>query len=547
MKRKFVQFVAFLLALIILPVSSVFAFPWDTNQNTDTSIRIGLYFGDNALPGANLQNFSGAGSGYRFGFMHEDEFIQLGYTEEEAISMLKAQNVYYTDSLPGGGYGYTDLPLSDIVVGCYHLRLNGSYRSFDEAQAEAFRSGGFPAWIDGEYQVRIGVYPTKEDALIASGGREEMIVGTSSSAITVVRTGTATPVFQFDGPELMVKPGLDDMVKTITHFKGYKYYGNFSYSRNGGNLTVVNTVPMNDYINCVISCEMDDSWPLEALKAQAICARSYAETSSGHASLGFDLCNTVCCQAYNGMNRTGANTAQAAAETEGQFLRYNGNVIKAVYHACDGGATDDCENVWYDALPYLRGKIDPYEALVQDKIKNYNWTKTYTGTELQERLALYDYESGEIVNVRITQTTAYGNVYSVELTDRFGKVTTIKGGKVRSVLGVPSIRFSTGDTGDGYHLADGGNIGAYSQVWVLDGNGNLVPINVSSAYAITGSGVETVLTEEVPDTNNGTFTFTGTGKGHNLGMSQWGAYAMALQGFSYIDILNFYYTGIEIY
>lgn len=553
MKRKFVQFVAFLLALIILPGSSAFAVPWETNQSADTMVRVGLFYDSNALPGANLQNYSGAGSGFRFGFMSGDAFVQLGYTEQEAISMLKAQNVYYTNSLPEGGYGYTDQPLSDVVVGCYHLQLMGSYRTFEEAQATALMVGGFPAWINGEYQVRIGAYPTKEEAVMASIGRPDLtVVGTSSFGITVVITGTTTPIFQFDGDltgniELTVKPGLDDMVKTITHFKGYRYYGSFCYSRYGGNLTVVNLVPMNDYINCVISCEMDNSWPVEALKAQAICARSYAETRTGHASSGFDLCNTVCCQAYTGMSRTGANTAQAAEETAGQFLWYNGNVVEAVYHSSDGGATDDCENVWYEALPYLRGVIDPYEALVEDKISNYHWTKTYTGKELQERLALYDYESGEIVNVRITQTTEYGNVYSVELTDRYGKVTTIKKGSVRSVLGIPSIRFTTGDTGEGYYLADGGSVGSYSQIWVMDGNGNLVPMNISSAYAITGSGVETVARDNTPSTNNGTFTFTGTGKGHNLGMSQWGAYAMAMQGYSYIDILNFYFTGIEIY
>lgn len=551
MKRKFVQFVAFLLALSTLQTSSAFAVPDEAWESSNELVRVGLYYDSNALPGANLQNYAGAGAGFRFGFMSEDAFIQLGYTTEAAISMLKAQNVYYTNNLPEGGYGYTDQPLSDIVVGCYHLQVAGTYGSFEEAWTAASMVGGFPAWINGEYQVRIGAYTTKEEALMASGGRPDLtVVGTSSYGITVVITGTTTPVFQFDGYgnfELTVKPGLDDMVKTITHFKGYRYYGSFCYSRNGGNLTVVNLVPMNDYINCVISCEMSDSWPVEALKAQAICARSYAETRVGHSSSGFDLCNTVHCQAYTGMSRTGANTAQAAEETEGQYLWYNGNVVEAVYHSSDGGATDNCENVWYEALPYLRGVIDPYEALVEDKIPNYHWTKTYTGKELQERLALYEYESGEIVDVRITQTTEYGNVYSVELTDRYGKVTTVKKGDVRSVLGIPSIRFTTGDTGDGYYLADGGSVGSHGQVWVMDGNGNLVAMNISSAYAITGSGVETVAKTEAPSANDGTFTFTGSGKGHNLGMSQWGAYAMALEGYSYIDILNFYYAGIEIY
>lgn len=553
MKQKFVQFFAFLLVLGVLPITSALAQPDIAVTGEDTTVRIGLYYGSNALAGANLQNYSGAGSGFRFGFVSGDEFVQLGYTTETAISMVKAQNVYYTSTLPGGGYGYTDQVQTSIVVGCYHL-LYGSFASFEEAQAMAAAVGGFPAWINGEYQVRIGAYPTKEEAVAASGGMT--VVGTSSCAITVVPTGSAAPLFQFDGAstaftELTVVPGLDDSVKTITHFKGYRYYGSFCYSRNGGDLTVVNRVSMNDYINCVISCEMSESWPLEALKAQAVCARSYAATRTGHASSGFDLCSTECCQAYTGMSRTGSNTAQAAAETQGQYLRYNGKIIEAVYHSSDGGATENCENVWYEALPYLRGVEDPFEALVEDKIPNYHWTKTYTGAELQQRLALYNIDSGEIVDVRITQTTATGNVYSVELTDRYGKVTTIKKGSVRSVLGLPSIRFSTGDTaaGENYYLAGGGSVSQTGQVWVLDGSGNPVPVSISGAYAITGSGIETVSTTAVSATpsQDGTFTFTGTGKGHNLGMSQWGAYAMALQGYTYRDILNHYYTGIEIY
>lgn len=551
MKRKFVQIVAFILALTILPASSAFAVPGEAGESGDEMVRVGLYYDSNALPGANLQNYSGAGSGFRFGFMSEDAFIQLGYSAETAISMLKAQNVYYTSSLPEGGYGYTDQVVTDIVVGCYHLQLDGTYRSFEEAQGVALTVGGFPAWINGEYQVRIGAYTTKEEALMASGGRPDLtVVGTSSYGITVVITGTNTPVFQFDGYgnfDLTVKPGLDDMVKTITHFKGYRYYGSFCYSRNGGNLTVVNVVSIDDYANCVISCEMSDSWPLEALKAQAVAVRSYAKTRVGHAKQNFDVCGTTCCQAYTGMSRTGENTARAAEETANQYVWYNGSIAQAVYHASDGGATDACENVWNEALPYLRGVIDPYEALVENKISNYHWTKTYTGKELQERLALYNISSGEIVDVRITQTTENGNVYSVELTDQYGKVSTIKKGNVRSVLGIPSIRFTTGDTSEDYYLADGGSVGSYGQVWVMDGNGNLVAMNISSAYAITGSGVETVAKSETSSTNDGTFTFTGTGRGHNLGMSQWGAYAMALEGYTYIDILNFYYAGIEIY
>ena len=188
-------------------------------------MRVGLYYGSNALPGANLQNSEG--SGYRFGYMDGDDFIWLGETEETKISMVKTQNVYYSSSLPDGGYGYSDQITSSIVVGCYHLSLLDTFDDFDDALETAQDLGGFPAWIEGEYQVRIGTYPTKEEAEEAAQDWPDVeVVGTSSYGITVVVTGADQPIFQFDGGAeqsmLTVKPGLNDRKKTITHFKGLK-------------------------------------------------------------------------------------------------------------------------------------------------------------------------------------------------------------------------------------------------------------------------------------------------------------------------------------
>lgn len=549
MRKKFVQFVAFLLVLVTLPAVPASAAP---GYDTEQLIKVGLYYGSTALPGANLQNYTG--TGFRFGLMYDDTFVELGATSQTAISMVKTQNVYYTSQLPGGGYGYTDQLTTNLAVGCYHLQMSGSYNNFKDAQAAAYSVGGFPAWIDGSYYVRIGAYTSKNEAVAAAGGRSDLTpVGTSSYGITVVITGTNQPVFQFDGGAdnamLVVKPGLDDSEKTITHFKGYKYYGSFRYERiNGGNLTVVNLVSMEDYADCVISREMNDSWPLEALKAQAVAVRSYAVTRTGHPSYHFDVCGSTHCQAYYGINATGANTARAAAETAGQYAWYNGQVIQAVYHSCDGGATENCENVWREALPYLRGVIDPYEALVADKISNYQWTKTYTGMELSERLnSISDsYSCGEIIDVRVTKVTDTGNVYSVALTDKYGKVINLTRDDVRTVMGVNSLRYSIAGSGEGYSLTDGQYLSSLNQAWALDGNGNRVQISGNSVYAITGNGIESVNT---PGTsNNGTFVINGSGRGHNLGMSQWGAYAMATEGFTYREILQFYYTtGIEIY
>ena len=296
MRKKFVQFAAFALALILLPVLPAAALP---KEEDEAMIRVGLYYGSSALPGANLQN--NVGSGYRFGYMDGDTFYEIGFTEETKISMVKSQNVWYSSSLPEGGYGYSDQITSNIVVGCYHLCLSETYDTFEEAQEEADDVGGFPAWIQGEYQVRIGAYTTQEEAEEAAREWDDVdVVGTSSYGITVVTTGTDQPIFQFDGGRsdptiLVVRPGLNDKKKTVTYFKSKTYYGSFCYERiNGGDLTGVNLVSLEDYIRGILPYEMSNSWPLEALKAQAVCARSYTMTNlNRHSSYHFDICNTT--------------------------------------------------------------------------------------------------------------------------------------------------------------------------------------------------------------------------------------------------------------
>ena len=102
-------------------------------------VRVGLFYGGNALSGANLAN--DVGSGYRFGYFDGDLTFQLlGYTSETTVSMVKTQNVYYGSNVDWSGSGYYDSKTSDIAVGCYHLQLPQTYATFEEA-AMASRRG----------------------------------------------------------------------------------------------------------------------------------------------------------------------------------------------------------------------------------------------------------------------------------------------------------------------------------------------------------------------------------------------------------------------
>lgn len=540
MRRKIMQFAVVLLALaqyLLLSAAAV---------EINPIIQVGLYYGENALPAANLEN--SADSGYFFGYFTENkDFVALGDTEETKISMLKTQTIF----LRNGTY-YDSRPDGDCsVIGCYHIQLPNSYGSFEEAKGAAdLISNGFPAWIGGCYYVRAGAYETKENALSAQaalGAEGTSIVGTSCYAVSVTRTKTDQILFQFDGGESLpfgVKPGCSGTLKPVTWFKGYKYYGAFRYERlGGGDLTVVNIVALEDYVKGVVPYEMSPSWPIEALKAEAVCARTYAMiTLNKHRRYNFDLCNTTDCQVYRGLNAANSATDQAADETWGKYAMYNGDLAQTYYYSSDGGATESVANVWKLDLPYLTGVMDPYEASVKDLIPKYNWSVTYTKAELAAMLQSKGYNCADIIDFRISEFTPTGNVLTITFVDAGGAEFSFSKEKARTLLGLRSIRYSI--SGGGKYYVDGTSdtlssvIGAYA----IDGSGSIAQVTgAAGPYVITGAG-----TEALASMGN-TFTVTGSGWGHNVGMSQWGAYAMANQGYTYDQILKFYFTGIDIY
>ena len=524
----------------------------------DAMIQVALYYDGNSLPGANLEN--SVGSGYRFGWYDGDlSFHPLGYTSETQISMVKTQNVTLSNGNYVDGTGA-------VTVGCYHLQLPGTYASFEGALAAADRvPDGFPAWIDGAYTARVGAYATQgeaEAARNALGLSGAEIVGTSGYAVSVVVTKTGQVLFQFDGGSaysLGVQPGLDGGEKTVTWCRGYRYYGGFQYVRDeGGNMEVLNIVPLDDYVRGVLPYEMSNDWPLEALKAQAVCARTYAVTNtSGHRD--FDVCATTHCQMYQGLNLANERTDQAVDETAGEFVRYQGSPAITYYSASDGGATEAAHNIW-DAnadLPHLLGVIDPYEADVADGISRYNWSFTFTASELtaemNDALSGRGYSFTGITDVYVSEYSATGNPLSVTFVDRSGRTWSFGPETIRLALGLRSNRFDvTGGSGGGgadYAVNDGSEtLSSVSGAYAVQGDGAVTAIT-GTPYVITASGTQALSAPAAsPSSGNGNgFTFAGSGYGHNVGMSQQGARAMALRGMDYMDILTFYFTGVEFW
>lgn len=522
-----------------------------------TTMKVGLFYGSNALPSANLQNVAGYGSGYQFGILDSNrQFSPLGaVTAETKISILRDRNMVYNSA----GNCYDPGTTGGVVVGCFHIQLNTSFSTYNEALAavSSFQSG-FVKYSNGVFYGLIGNYISAEDAnaaIAANGISSCSVTAGTSSTVTVVKTGTNTVLFEFEYGNayyLVVMPVSQDGTKCQTWFKGYKYYGGFQYARcEGADISVYNYVDIEDYVRGVLPYEMANTWPLEALKAQAVCARTYAIANKGkHGE--FDLCTTEHCQVYRGIGQANALTDSAVDQTAGQYLTYNGKLCVTFYTSSDGGATENSENVWSEAIPYLRGVLDPYEAEIASTASGYKWTVTYTSSEITARLRSRGYNCGTIVNMVVSQFTDVGNVYKVTLTDDAGKKFTFtKGESIRLTLGVSSIRFSiNGASGSDVYVNDtNGKISdGLQSSYAIGGSGLVEILGQKSIYAITGSG-ETLEVGTDPQTPStpGVFVIQGTGRGHNVGMSQWGAYSMAkYHGMTYDQILRFYFTGAII-
>jgi len=570
-----------------------------TNDGGETMIRVGLassssHNSTGELACAQLQNNTGYGEGFRFGYYDRDmNFVELGRTGRDItqVAVLKTQNMYYGYDSSAGKYTYFDSAAGSLSVGCYHIQIPGSYMTYEDAAADAEIYGGFVAWIGGEYQVRVGAYLSKEGAEGALASMSQgTIVGTSSYGVSVVETGTDRILFQFDGGKdqaLGILPDVTEAEDVRTWFSGFKYRGGFTYQRlTGGNLTVVNVVELEDYVKGVVCYEMGREWPLEALKAQAICARTYALSRLNyHGSLGFDVCNTDYCQVYRGVGsgRTDYGPSdvsdQAVEETAGEVLWYRDTLANTFFSSSHGGASESAYYIWgtnMENYPYLCGVEDPYEETVADKNSYSSWTVKYTASELSKRLQGYGYGTNTSIDRLELTYSELGNVIQVKVCYTNGQSNTFtprtKVG-IRSAFGVNSIRFtvngqtvqagggsSSSSTGGGYALNGSEALASLEGLYTISGSGTTEQTG-EELYVISGTG-QTSKAEESSgsgETTGGTnqgggtvtvsgssYVFNGSGWGHQVGMSQYGANAMARLGFSYDEIVEFYFPGTQV-
>jgi len=232
-------------------------------------------------------------------------------------------------------------------------------------------------------------------------------------------------------------------------------------------------------------------------------------------------------------------------------------VQTAVYHNSNGGATEDCANVWSENKAYLIGKEDPFEA--QISVPGNSYSVTYTASELTYILEQKGYTIGKVKNVYVSEFTPLGNVKKVTFEGSKG-TKTVSGDTCRTIFysstynkSVKSMRYTingVGPTSGTVYVNSGTRkFPSLKGLSVFSGKGILGMLSGDTFTILSASGTNTVSSGSgmpAASGNKGEFVIAGTGSGHNVGMSQYGAKAMAELGYGYLDILNFYYTDITI-
>ena len=316
-------------------------------------------------------------------------------------------------------------------------------------------------------------------------------------------------------------------------YRGYIYIERMA----NGELLVINYVGTDDYVSSVLGKEMSYTWPKEALKAQAVCARNFVLTrGSAHKDYGFDVCKTTHCQVYGGVSSEHENTIRAVEETKGVLAKYNGELVGLYFFATSGGQTEDVENVWGSKYGYLKSVEDTYEN--PDKASKYKWTAEFTKGEIEEKLIARGADIGSLEEITVDSKSDSGRVTKMTFHGTKDDY-TVKLEKCRTVLGLYSQKFNvTSDSVSSLCTTSGSALAPY---YALSANG----VETVSGYSvISGSGKTEEIEVNATTANN--YIINGGGYGHGVGMSQWGARGMAENGFTYDQILMHYFTDIEL-
>lgn len=430
-------------------------------------------------------------------------FLQAGEAGAAAAGTIRAALVSGAETLSfqgSGNYEIVDLATDKVLA---ELKKGETYQV--EIKSSRIAVKGRQASY-GSFKGPVVVRESGSSAAVisASGAVKDLgldkLMVINGDGKTVSLQTNVSPAIRAAGRTIEFKGSSGLNLVTLTGSSGSKRYrGAMEFCLEKGKLTAVNVLNIEDYLRGVVPSEMPSDWPAEALKAQAVAARNYA-LQSVEATRGdtFNVYNTMTSQVYGGYDAETAAANKAVEESRGIVMLSGGKTVSAFFHSSSGGFTENSEDVWTGRLSYIRAKEDPYDK----NEKHYNWKVSYTADQLKDKLAAAGYKFKKVTDVVELERTSSGArvmELAVKGAGPDGKSLTVEiknADKVRAALGLKSSLFKFTNK--------------------YDRSKNLTGINI-----------------------------TGSGWGHGLGMSQYGARGMAQEGSDYKEILKYYYSGIK--
>lgn len=285
---------------------------------------------------------------------------------------------------------------------------------------------------------------------------------------------------------------------SLEMFRG-KYRGTLSLIKWNRKYLVLNTMDIEEYLFGVVGKEMGNTWPFEALKAQAVCSRTllyYYKDIAARKGLPFDVTDTIYHQVYGGIQSENENIVKAVEETSNQVLVGQNvgneyNIVPSFFHACCGGHTNSASDMWGGKYNLVEGVEDPYCS----DSPFYAWSRTFTRDEIKSITGM------EVSSIKVLSFNSSGRADLIEISGKTG----------RKTIGANDFRMMT--------------------------------VGNSTTFASKKSLPSTMFTITQKGSN---FIFEGKGYGHGVGLCQWGARRMAEQGKDYIEILKFYFPHLTL-
>ncbi|MEW6324657.1 MAG: SpoIID/LytB domain-containing protein [Nitrospirota bacterium] len=312
------------------------------------------------------------------------------------------------------------------------------------------------------------------------GGRRLFTLKQSKLTIAHARSGMVVNGKAMAQQSLRVAAEQLSVNKTRVH-------GKLVVHRQPAGLLIVNELELESYVRGVVPAEMPADWPTEALKAQAIAARTYAlYQRQRRKNYPFDVQASVLHQAYGGVNGEDGRASRAADATKGEILVHEHEPILALYHANSAGATEAYRDVWGEELSYLQSVACP----VNTSAPSADWQRMISAELFEQELRRAGYAVGTVATILPWRRSPSGRVRAVRVIHSGGDL-ALNGEALRRIMGykfLPSTMFTVAWTGQ-------------------------------------------------------TLQWTGRGAGHGVGLCQWGAKIQAEAGWSYRAILSHYYPG----